>query len=81
LAAGIAIGVVGDAGVRAVGQQERLFVGMLLILIFAEALGEDGEKGVKEKREGGVEGGVEGGKEGKASFLPFRSRERGCWVA
>jgi V-type H+-transporting ATPase 16kDa proteolipid subunit len=39
LAAGIAIGVVGDAGVRAVGQQERLFVIMILILIFAEALG------------------------------------------
>ena len=30
---------VGDAGVRAVGQQEKLFVGMILILIFAEALG------------------------------------------
>lgn len=39
LAAGLAIGVVGDAGVRAIGQNERLFVGMLLILIFAEALG------------------------------------------
>ena len=39
LAAGMAIGIVGDAGVRAVGQQERLFVGMILILIFAEALG------------------------------------------
>lgn len=39
LAAGMAIGVVGDAGVRAIGQQEKLFVGMILILIFAEALG------------------------------------------
>ena len=39
LTAGMAIGVVGDAGVRAVGQQEKLFVGMILILIFAEALG------------------------------------------
>jgi len=39
LAAGIAIGIVGDAGVRALGQQERIFVGMMLILIFAEALG------------------------------------------
>ncbi|KAL4086771.1 hypothetical protein PRIC1_013831 [Phytophthora ramorum] len=39
LAAGMAIGVVGDAGVRAVGQQEKLFVNMILILIFAEALG------------------------------------------
>lgn len=38
LAAGLAIGIVGDAGVRAVAQQPRLFVGMILILIFAEAL-------------------------------------------
>ncbi|CAG8574542.1 6164_t:CDS:2 [Ambispora leptoticha] len=39
LAAGFAIGVVGDAGVRALAQQPRLFVGMILILIFAEVLG------------------------------------------
>uniref|UniRef100_A0A0E0FZ81 V-type proton ATPase proteolipid subunit n=1 Tax=Oryza nivara TaxID=4536 RepID=A0A0E0FZ81_ORYNI len=39
LAAGLAIGVVGDAGVRANAQQPKLFVGMILILIFAEALG------------------------------------------
>merc|ERR1712166_1518930 len=39
LAAGYAIGVVGDAGVRGTGQQEKLFVGMILILIFAEVLG------------------------------------------
>lgn len=39
LAAGFAIGVVGDAGVRGVAQQPRLFVGMILILIFAEVLG------------------------------------------
>eukprot|EP01006_Ploeotia_vitrea_P042237 TRINITY_DN66614_c6_g2_i1.p2 TRINITY_DN66614_c6_g2~~TRINITY_DN66614_c6_g2_i1.p2 ORF type:complete len:167 (+),score=54.08 TRINITY_DN66614_c6_g2_i1:107-607(+) len=39
LAAGMAIGIVGDAGVRANGQQPKLFVGMILILIFAEALG------------------------------------------
>eukprot|EP01083_Nonionella_stella_P092428 258780_1 len=39
LAAGMAIGIVGDAGVRANGQHPRLFVGMILILIFAEALG------------------------------------------
>ncbi|CAE8593795.1 unnamed protein product, partial [Polarella glacialis] len=39
LAAGMAIGVVGDAGVRANAQQPKLFVGMILILIFAEALG------------------------------------------
>lgn len=38
LAAGMAIGIVGDAGVRANAQQPRLFVGMILILIFAEAL-------------------------------------------
>merc|ERR1719335_272402 len=36
LAAGLAIGIVGDAGVRANAQQPRLFVGMILILIFAE---------------------------------------------
>ena len=34
---GLAIGIVGDAGVRANAQQPRLFVGMILILIFAEA--------------------------------------------
>ncbi|KAJ3414586.1 H(+)-transporting V0 sector ATPase subunit c [Chytridiales sp. JEL 0842] len=39
LAAGFAVGVVGDAGVRGSGQQPRLFVGMILILIFAEVLG------------------------------------------
>ena len=39
LGAGIAIGIAGDAGVRALGQQDRIFVGMMLILIFAEALG------------------------------------------
>ena len=39
LAAGLAIGIVGDAGVRANAQQEQVFVGMILILIFAEALG------------------------------------------
>eukprot|EP01055_Gregarina_sp_Pseudo9_P002294 Gregarina_sp_Pseudo_9__2293@NODE_2614_length_935_cov_1815_686384_g2397_i0_p1_GENE_NODE_2614_length_935_cov_1815_686384_g2397_i0NODE_2614_length_935_cov_1815_686384_g2397_i0_p1_ORF_typecomplete_len174_score33_69ATPsynt_C/PF00137_21/1_2e17ATPsynt_C/PF00137_21/3e20DUF373/PF04123_13/0_028MtrG/PF04210_13/1_9e02MtrG/PF04210_13/5_7TMEM238/PF15125_6/4TMEM238/PF15125_6/1_1e03TMEM238/PF15125_6/1_3e02_NODE_2614_length_935_cov_1815_686384_g2397_i0196717 len=38
LSAGLAIGIVGDAGVRAVAQQPRLYVGMILILIFAEAL-------------------------------------------
>ena len=38
LAAGVAIGVVGDAGVRANAQQPKLFVGVVLILIFAEAL-------------------------------------------
>ena len=36
LGAGYAIGVVGDAGVRGTAQQPRLFVGMILILIFSE---------------------------------------------
>jgi len=39
LAAGFAIGVVGNAGVKANALQSRIFVGMILILIFAEALG------------------------------------------
>ena len=39
LAAGLAIGIGGDAGVCANAQQPRLFVGMILILIFADALG------------------------------------------
>ena len=37
-AAGYAIGIVGDAGIRANAQQEKLFVGLILILIFGEAL-------------------------------------------
>jgi V-type H+-transporting ATPase proteolipid subunit len=39
LGAGMCIGIVGDAGVRASAQQPRLYVGMVLILIFSEALG------------------------------------------
>jgi V-type H+-transporting ATPase proteolipid subunit len=39
LAAGMCIGIVGDAGVRANAQQPAIFVGMILVLIFAEALG------------------------------------------
>jgi V-type H+-transporting ATPase proteolipid subunit len=39
LAAGFAIGIVGDAGVRATAQQHRVYVAMVLILIFAEVLG------------------------------------------
>ena len=39
MSAGIAIGIVGDAGVRAVAMQPKMYVGMVLILIFAEALG------------------------------------------
>lgn len=39
LAAGYAIGTVGDMGVRSYMKQSRIFVGMVLILIFAEVLG------------------------------------------
>ncbi|CAF9919745.1 MAG: v-type proton ATPase 16 kDa proteolipid subunit 2 [Heterodermia speciosa] len=39
LAAGYAIGIVGDAGVRSYMLQSRIFVGMVLILIFSEVLG------------------------------------------
>ena len=39
LASGLAIGVAGDAGVRAYAQTDTIFVGMILILIFAEAIG------------------------------------------
>lgn len=39
LAAGYAIGIVGDMGVRCYMQQSRVFVGMVLILIFGEVLG------------------------------------------
>ncbi|KAF1816658.1 vacuolar ATP synthase-like protein 16 kDa proteolipid subunit [Eremomyces bilateralis CBS 781.70] len=39
LGAGYAIGIVGDTGVRSFMQQSRLYVGMVLILIFAEVLG------------------------------------------
>ncbi|XP_017077658.1 V-type proton ATPase 16 kDa proteolipid subunit [Drosophila eugracilis] len=39
MAAGIAIGVVGEAGVRASAQQPKVFVAIILVLIFAEVLG------------------------------------------
>ncbi|KAI9500795.1 vacuolar ATP synthase proteolipid subunit 2 [Coemansia spiralis] len=39
LAAGWCIGVVGDMGVRGFAKEPKLFVGMVLILIFAEVLG------------------------------------------
>jgi V-type H+-transporting ATPase 16kDa proteolipid subunit len=39
LAAGYAIGIVGDMGVRSYMLQSRIFVGMVLILIFGEVLG------------------------------------------
>merc|ERR1712142_1242717 len=37
--AGFAIGIVGDSGVRGMAQQAKIYVGMILILIFAEVLG------------------------------------------
>ena len=39
LRAGFAIGIAGDYGVRAVGRQPKVYVGLILILIFAEAIG------------------------------------------
>lgn len=39
LAAGYTIGIVGDMGVRSYMNQSRIFVGMVLILIFGEVLG------------------------------------------
>ncbi|KAI9155932.1 v-type proton ATPase 16 kDa proteolipid subunit 2 [Blastocladiella emersonii ATCC 22665] len=39
LAAGYAVGVIGDAGVKGYSLSPRLFVGMVLMLIFAEVLG------------------------------------------
>ena len=39
LGSGFAIGITADAGVRAVGQQGLMYVGVILILIFGEALG------------------------------------------
>ncbi|CAE6420655.1 unnamed protein product [Rhizoctonia solani] len=39
LAAGFAIGIAGEAGVRGAAVQPRLFFGMIFILIFAEVLG------------------------------------------
>ncbi|KAL4737064.1 hypothetical protein BDV11DRAFT_172346 [Aspergillus similis] len=41
LAAGLAIGIVGDAGVRGAAQQPRLYVGMILVLVFAGVLCND----------------------------------------
>jgi len=35
----VAVGIAGDAGVRGSAQQPRLFVGMILIMIFSEVLG------------------------------------------
>ena len=41
----------GDAGVRATGQQPRMFVGMMMMLIFAEVLGEYLRKWILDKEE------------------------------
>ncbi len=39
LGSGLAIGIIGDAGVRGYLKQQRLFLGLVLMLIFAEVLG------------------------------------------
>ena len=39
MGSGFAIGVVGDTGVRANAVEQKMFVGMILMLIFAEAIG------------------------------------------
>jgi V-type H+-transporting ATPase proteolipid subunit len=39
LSAGMSIGIVGDAGVRGAAMQPRMYMGMIMILIFAEVLG------------------------------------------
>ncbi len=39
LGAGYAIGIVGDIGSRGMARNEKLFVGVLLTMIFAEAIG------------------------------------------
>merc|ERR1712232_324782 len=39
LSAGLTIGIVGDTSVRAFAKQDAIFVAMILMLIFAEALG------------------------------------------
>jgi V-type H+-transporting ATPase proteolipid subunit len=39
LAAGFAIGITGEAGVRGYAQQPQLFTAMVLVLIFSEVLG------------------------------------------
>ena len=39
LASGLAIGVAGEANVKAMAMTDSVYVGMILILIFAEAIG------------------------------------------
>jgi F0F1-type ATP synthase membrane subunit c/vacuolar-type H+-ATPase subunit K len=50
LAAGFSIGIIGDAGVRSSAQQPKMFVGMIMLLIFAEVLGEFEFKYMGKKR-------------------------------
>jgi hypothetical protein len=38
--AALQIGIIGDAGVRAAALQPKMYMGMVMILIFAEVLGE-----------------------------------------
>lgn len=38
LAAGLCIGIVGDAGVRSVAQREEVYMALILMMIFSEAL-------------------------------------------
>lgn len=38
LGAGYAIGEVGDVGVKSVGREPRMFVSMILLMIFSEAI-------------------------------------------
>ena len=40
MASGMSIGIIGDAGVRAAALQPKMYTGMIMILIFAEVLGE-----------------------------------------
>ncbi|KAG9393474.1 V-ATPase proteolipid subunit [Carpediemonas membranifera] len=39
LASGIAIGITGDAVTRAIAREPKLFIGMILLLVFGEVLG------------------------------------------
>ena len=39
LASGMCMGIIGNAGMSAVAKQPRIYIGVLLILIFAEAIG------------------------------------------
>lgn len=41
LAAGMAIGVVGDAGVRGYAKEPRLINGFIMLMVFAEILGNE----------------------------------------